>query len=319
MTIDLTPLADAPRLLIEAQLKPVQGSRFQPTGFPDLGAATFRGFDNDGNAVDCLLVESAQSMANRLEAVCWNDAAGELIDPLKGLPYVNVLQDGKPITNSLLESHRLSSGYILPNDDFMNQLKEEIDIEDKGRVDLRKLASALLKFDPNCLIHGVFLATSKLAGGRLRLPRLLSAFVESEGCEAAHSGGVKLDAHDPTGDAKKNLGNVPFHRTEFVARKTTAYFSLDLAQLRGYGLGDAANQLLTTLALFKVQEVLHSGLRLRTACDFDAIETTVTRPTEGFGLPSLDDLKAALPGMVAACARAKLFAEPAITEVTYAK
>lgn len=28
------------RLLIEAELVPVQGSRFQPTGFPDLGAAT---------------------------------------------------------------------------------------------------------------------------------------------------------------------------------------------------------------------------------------------------------------------------------------
>lgn len=318
MSINLKNLASAPRLLLEAKLTPVQGARFQPTGFPDLGAATFNGFDQDGGTIACLLVESAQSMANRLEAACWDEGAGDLIEPLKGLPFVNVLENGQAITNSLLEAHRLSSGYILPNDDFMDRLKSEIGVEDKGRVDLRKLAVALLKFDPNSLIHGVFLATSKLAGGRLRLPRLLSAFIESEGCDAAHSGGVKLDAHDPTGDAKNNLGNVPFHRTEFTAESTTAYFNLDLTQLRGYGLGDAANELLTVLALFKIQEVLHSGLRLRTACDFDVTELTVTRP-DAFEMPALDDLKAALPKLIAACTKEQLFADPAVTEVTYSK
>jgi CRISPR-associated protein Csb1 len=38
MALDLSSLKDAPRLLIEALLKPLQGSRFQPTGFPNLGA-----------------------------------------------------------------------------------------------------------------------------------------------------------------------------------------------------------------------------------------------------------------------------------------
>ena len=32
-------LKDAPRLLMEARLKPLQGERFQPTGFADLGPA----------------------------------------------------------------------------------------------------------------------------------------------------------------------------------------------------------------------------------------------------------------------------------------
>ncbi len=42
MTLEniFSSLQNEPRLLIEAELKPVQGSRFQPTGFPDLGAAT---------------------------------------------------------------------------------------------------------------------------------------------------------------------------------------------------------------------------------------------------------------------------------------
>jgi len=29
-------LANQPRLLIEVELQPIQGDRFQPTGFPDL-------------------------------------------------------------------------------------------------------------------------------------------------------------------------------------------------------------------------------------------------------------------------------------------
>ena len=45
MALDLSPLADAPRLLVEANLKPVQGTRFQPTGFPGLGAASYNGPD----------------------------------------------------------------------------------------------------------------------------------------------------------------------------------------------------------------------------------------------------------------------------------
>nr|WP_256360918.1 type I-U CRISPR-associated RAMP protein Csb1/Cas7u [Methylomonas koyamae] len=68
MSIDFSALHAAPRLLIEAELQPLQGARFQPTGFPDLGAAVYDG--PNGNRL--LLVESAQSMANRMETVCWD-------------------------------------------------------------------------------------------------------------------------------------------------------------------------------------------------------------------------------------------------------
>ena len=61
-------LKDSNRLLIEVELEPIQGERFQPTGFPDLGAAEIQLNDNTAS----LLVESAQSMANRLEDVCLN-------------------------------------------------------------------------------------------------------------------------------------------------------------------------------------------------------------------------------------------------------
>jgi len=42
-----------------------------------------------------LLVESVQSVANRLEAVCWDDTAEDVIPPLRGIPYVRVMQNGQ--------------------------------------------------------------------------------------------------------------------------------------------------------------------------------------------------------------------------------
>ena len=48
-------VAVAPRILLEADLAPIQGRRFQPTGFPDIGPAEFTGADNESH----LLVESA--------------------------------------------------------------------------------------------------------------------------------------------------------------------------------------------------------------------------------------------------------------------
>src|SRR5262249_39998019 len=113
MPIDFTALKTAPRVLIEASLKPVAGTRIQPTGFPDLGPATYQA--PDGTAT--LLVESAQSMANRLETVCWDEAAEDITSELKGLPFVKValagLGDGSDTTSSLLEFHRLNSPYIM--------------------------------------------------------------------------------------------------------------------------------------------------------------------------------------------------------------
>jgi CRISPR-associated protein Csb1 len=148
MLMDLSNLTAAPRLLLTATLKPVLGTRFQPTGFPDLGAATYK----TAEGKNMLLVESAQSMANRLEAVVWDAIANDWVTPLKGLPLVAVVDaNKKSLTNSILEAHRLNSPYILEGTDktFVNTLKKELDVEKEGRADLRKLAAVLLKYDVN--------------------------------------------------------------------------------------------------------------------------------------------------------------------------
>lgn len=316
MSLDLSGLNDATRLLIEAELKPLQGTRFQPTGFPEIGAAQYEGPDG----APMLLVESAQSIANRLEEVCWDKAADDWAAPLRGLSVVKVLdRAGKPLTNSLLESHRINSPYILEGQDksVFDKLKKELADMEEGIVDLRKLARTLLCLDANALLHGVFLAKKELAGGRLRLPRALAGFIEARHVTVAASGGVKNDSVNPKGDTAKGFGNVPFARDEFVSPEIKAYFNLDIAQLRGYGFSPSVYQLLVAIALYKILAFLETGLRLRTACDLECVSTTVRRPV-GFNLPALSDLTAALPALIKA-AKDDGSAGLEVTTVTYRK
>ena len=311
MPLDLTALDDAPRLLLEAKLEPLQGTRFQPTGFPNLGPAVYDSPDGQGRTV---LVESAQSMANRLEAVCWDDIADDWVAPLRGLPYVSVEDsNGNRRTNSVLEAHRINSEYIARAKGF-EKIAEKIGFQ-KGRpFDVRsQLVPALLEFDINSLIHGVFLEE---IAGIIRLPRTLSAFIEAGGATVAASGGVKFNRVDPT--LKEGEGNVPFAREEWTAKEITAYFNLDLRQIRAFGLGAEVERLLILLALFKIRKFLAVGLRLRTACDLDADGVAVTRP-DGFDVPAVDDIESELPALIETVGSKGLFGETRVLTVRYGK
>jgi CRISPR-associated protein Csb1 len=313
MPLDLTPLDSAPRLLIEAELKPLQGTRFQPTGFPNLGPARYRGPDG----TEMLLVESAQSMANRMEAVCWDAIEGDWVEPLRMLPFVRVLDGAKAaLTNSILEAHRLNSPYI-ENSSWFSDLKSEIGYDEKARrpIDMRKqVYPVVLKYDPNSLLHGFFLES---IAGVIRSPRALSGFIEAQGVTVASSGGIKNDRVDASqgeqGGAKAGYGNVPFARDEFCG-KLTAYFSVDLAQIKGFGFGEPVERLLVLLSLYKIQAVLERGLRLRTACDLEVVQIKVERPKE-FVLPRISELEEQLTKAVEPVK--PWFATNRITEVTW--
>jgi CRISPR-associated protein Csb1 len=314
MPINYTALQQAPRLLIEATLRPLQGDRFQSTGFADLGPARYQLPDG----TEKLLIESAQSVANRLELACWDEAADQLLPELQGLPYILVTTpDGKRLTNSILEAHRINSPYILEGKDkrVFDRLKNDAAGLETGPVKISELAKLVFKYDVNAILHGVFIAKSDLAGGRLRLARVLSGFIEANNVRVAESGGVKNDRVDPGGDTKSGFGNVPFHRTEFVAGSITAFFNLDLALLRGYGLGADATALLISLALYKVRRFLTTGLRLRTACDLELSgELRVTRP-ESFSIPDEGTLLTECKRLIGMCKGQ--FADPVVTEVRW--
>ena len=322
MPLNLDALATAPRLLLEAHLQPLQGTRFQPTGFPNLGAATYDG----PNGERMLLVESAQSMANRMETVCWDKPVDDWVAPLKGLPLVKVLDKaGQPLTNTVLEAHRINSPYVLEGTDksVFKELKDELAGMEEGPVNIKKLAAVLLRLDANSLIHGVFLAKSELAGGRLRLPRTLSSFIEAADVREAQSGGVKNDHVRPGrgGEGQtssEGFGNVPFARSEFTSPKIVAYFNLDLGQIRAFGLGEAVTRLLIALSLFKVQALLNGGLRLRTACDLEVKDSglVLKRPL-GFTMPTLAELEDALPRLIEAVATEQNWPMDRVTRVTW--
>jgi CRISPR-associated protein Csb1 len=313
MSIDLSPISSASRLLFNVTLTPLQGSRFQPTGFPDLGAAVYQ-----ARGVDCLLVESAQSMANRLELTIWDNSTDDLKPVVAGLSYVRVnRQDGKYLTSSIVEAHRLNSPYIIEGKDktFLDLLKENLHVLADGPIDRKLLAQIVLRYDANSLLHGLFLAKKELAGGRLRIARALSAFIEAEQAQTVNSGGVKNDHVDPSGDTAKGFGNVPFHREEYTAGQITAYFNLDLTQIRGYGLDQDTETMLILLALYKIRALLDGDLRLRTACDLKvAADSINAEPPVDFTLPEMDALAEALSAAVSACAD-----RMETTTVTYSK
>ncbi len=320
-------LSQPSRLLLEADLKPLQGHRFQPTGFPDLGPALYTA--PDGKKM--LLVESPQSVANRMEMACWDSARQDLIAGLDGLPYVRILDDsGRSVSNSLLDAHRINSEYIMKksvriirdngtpkptNLTFNEEFSAEIGYQKDGQVDWKRFRDALLRYDANSLIHGCFLEE---IGGRLRVTRALSGFVEASGVGVAESGGVKNNIVQP--DLKGGEGNVPYHRTEFTAERIVAYFNLDLALLRSYGLPAEVEKLLITLALFKIRRFLSAGLRLRTACDLELSGEglRVTRP-QGLAMPSEESLLAECTRLLQIDACKQLFADPAVTEIQWTK
>ena len=243
--------------------------------------------------------------------------------PLRGLPLVKVVdKDKKSLTNSVLEAHRLNSPYIANSDWFKQTLKGEIGHDEKAArpVDMRgKVFPVLLKYDPNSLVHGIFL--EKIAGV-IRTPRALSGFIEAQNFRIASSGGVKNDRVDATGKsagggASEGYGNVPFSRDEYSAQKIIAYFNLDLAQIRAFGLGEEIEHLLIALSLFKIRKFLTTGLRLRTACDLSLEKITVTCPEQDFTLPALSELEESLPGFITAVTEKNKFADQPITEVTW--
>ena len=179
----------------------------------------------------------------------------------------------------------------------------------------------VFKLDTNAVLHGLFLAKSELAGGRLRMPRLLSGFIEASDVQDAASGGVKND-HVIPGKTQSRARILPRVRQRplpprRVHRETTRRIlqprSCSAPRLRS---GGRAETFLIALALFKIRRFLKSGLRLRTACDLDVEgELKVTRPDE-FAVPdekALADLLKVAGGLQ----ESEAFADDPVTRVVY--
>jgi CRISPR-associated protein Csb1 len=256
-----------------------------------------------------LLVESAQSMANHLEAVGWDGALQRPVDALAGLPYMRVVDaGGRYLTSSRTEAHRLASAFVKDSTwdgrPMVDVIRERLELQDDVPLAPRAIAGAIMRLDPLCLVHGVFFAeSSKVWPGQPKVARALTAFIEARDVHEAVSGGVKRDEvrHSVAegGGTAEGYGNVPFHRVEWTAAEIEASFVVDLAQFAAYGLPEPGADLLTAIARWEIRTLLDGGLRLRTACDLVPAEDLVV-DTSGAALPSGEEAAAELRRLMAA-------------------
>jgi CRISPR-associated protein Csb1 len=305
--INLSALKKASRLLISVPLKVADGTngRFQPTGFPDLGAALYKGVrefeEKDGNgtkkvqgAVNMLFSDTAAALGNWLEEACLSGE--DYNEDCRGIPYNRVLDgdgsgDPKPfLTSSVREPHRLASPYVLSAKMAGGQetVKDWLKKPDQFAVNKLRpvrpwvLAQKLFTIDPGCILHGVFLEE---LDGRLRLPRLLSGFVEAANPNQVNYGGVyrgEVSAKD----------NIPFSKQEFTSDDIQASFILHLSSLSAHNLTDEQANFLILWALYKVDTLLGRCLRFRSGCEFQAIEINPAIDGLPWAWPSNADIKA---------------------------
>lgn len=275
------------RTIHRMKLRPTIGTRFQPTGFPDLGPALFQSPGAEaGSWIPSLHVESPQSMANHMEAATWDAGTQDQVAALAGVPHVRVTTpEGDFLTSSRLEAHRLASAYIMEgtivgsDQNGEDWMMTQLDLRSGRPLNHRNLAEQIFAWDPLSLIHGVFFARKKWPW-QPKLARAVTAFIDAYDIQAAVSGGVKTDSVEiKGGNTDTGYGMVPHQRTEFTARDIVAFVSVDHDQVMSYGLGPARTELLEALIDFELASVFGGGLRLRTACDLEVADTDSTITT----------------------------------------
>lgn len=297
-----------PRLSFDVELASLLGSTFQPTGFPDVGPATFTRFEN-GQEVQCLLVESVQSMANRLEATTWDAGRDQPVTEVEGLPYVRVVRTGTGefLTSSRLEAHRLASPFVhtakLDGKPVFDEIRNRLGLVKDTPLNRSHMARAVAGLDPFCLLHGVFFS-QKEWWGQPKFERVISAVIEAHHVQRAVSGGRKSDRvrhqlGEEGGGTAEGYGSVPFHRTEWTAKTIVASFVVDSELLGSYGLPEPVTELLQTLALWEIRRFLTGGLRLRTACDLEIVGEIRSRHNST--LPDLDELAPRIAELIPQC------------------
>ena len=258
------------RVLISAELRLANGSFFQPTGFPDIGACIY----TDGAGQRRCLVESEQSMANRLEAVCMRPP-GVWRKPFDGkLPVIRVEGSNRLLATNLTEPHRIASSYVLEGTvngtTLGKKLEEHLGL--KGKVwplgGREKLMRTVFALDPAAVLHGFQFMQWEAVG--LRAARLLHSRLEAVLADTdsdVHYGLVKVDSIEPESSAakKSNKGQSIAAKTRHVPESIYATFEIDVLTLRERSLVAAddenpnAQRFLLALALWKIHRFLTNG------------------------------------------------------------
>jgi CRISPR-associated protein Csb1 len=208
--------------------------------------------------------------------------------------------DKRPLTASTLEAHRLASPYIWETQPDENlekplpeYLKDLFELRENRLVPWKKVAEGLLKVDPACLLHGIWFNDASFAGGKVRITRALSGYVEARSPAPANFGFQKRDPVSDRTDkeagqsAAEGYGSVIGPKQQFTSPEIKAYFQLDLERLRSYGLTPEQVRALAAWAIYKIRRVLTASrdgvADLRTECKFEVVNIAVKRVDKDTG------------------------------------
>jgi CRISPR-associated protein Csb1 len=288
------------------ELKPLTDSVF-PAIFKDVGHSLWI---NPVTGKQDLLIDSPNSLANRLESVLSISNTGKPIDLLEGISYC-YLKDvtGKTIVTTLQLPHRIGSGPIAltKQDDFKKRL--QADIKENG------LHAAVLRYDTLSLIFGTWL--SRIDGGHGKISKVITARIVGRNVTRVNVGGTKQEASPikAMGISSANvdvsafegnnikgsdigIGTLPFQKYEFVAAKYELQISINWNLIDAYDLPEHCKAMLRSIVSLCVYELLSQQLYCRTNCSFipdGKFDCT------GLDLPSSKEVLAALPGQIKAC------------------
>jgi CRISPR-associated protein Csb1 len=286
-------------LIVKAQFEPLgDQDRFQPAGFPEMGHVIYDAprANGEGHPITpdrVCIVDSAASMANHLETLCFaNSFTSILHEDLTGLPYVRCVTEPKNrlVVTTLSEGHRLASDYFLDSrldgKKFREVLRAAFGItevkKDKTYFiapdDWWTIYETIFQYDPNSLVHGILFAREQI-----KISRLLTAHLEAFGAARVGSAGVKFDRL-----GKTISGQPIFSKDEETAQRIEATFLLDLGLLRsyghdGHGLTDKQKRLLLELSLWKIQRMLNAPFRFRSGCHLRCVGSSYA--TENGAVP----------------------------------
>lgn len=327
--LTLNNLHDFPAIAFRLALESYGPTAIQLPTYQDVGNAIYNRPDGKQNGI----LDTHGSMANRLEAVVWDEATDTVIPCLAEMPFVKVLtQGGELLTTSLHESHRLNSPYVFKSKlgdgtTFEDWFGKQLQATDGDRV---KMAQLFARVDPMSLVHGTFMSYSKqfeVQGGGAKVTAALSGFAEASNVQPVEYGTQKSDrisARQSEGKkSKEGFGTFQTSATLWSPESIDAYFHLDIDLLRSYQLGDDFTDWAIAVSLLKMLRFIDRGLRLRSRCilqpkqtDAGEIDLEIKLPVKARGnyfargLPGEDGLNASVQQYTEALRQSGVFGEP---------
>ncbi len=291
---------------LTVELRSLTDSIF-PATFKDVGHSVWI---NPATGRQDILIDSPNSLANRLESALSISSTGQPIALLKGISYCCIKDvAGQSIATTLQLPHRIGSGPIAltKTDNFKEQL--QADIKTSG------LHAAVFRYDALSLIFGTWL--SRINGGHGKIAKVITARIVGRDVTRINIGGTKQEAAPikamgissanvdvSTFEGKNSkgsdigIGTLPFQKYEFVAAKYELQISINWNLIDAYSLPDRCKAMLKTIVSLSVYELLSQQLYCRTNCSFVPAEKF---EITGLDLHSHEDVLGVLSDQIKAC------------------